>query len=125
MARGILYVETRPSAPQRTAEYHSWYDETHLREVVAMDGFVSGRRLEPVADDGPFVALYEIEADDLQAVVDRLLAAAVGGALHMSDALCMDPAPVVRLLRTITVQESEPEPGPGRSALADSGTAPR
>ncbi|WP_067662699.1 hypothetical protein [Nocardia miyunensis] len=122
MARGILYVETRPSAPQRTAEYHTWYDETHLREVVAMDGFVSARRLEPITDDGPFVALYEIEADNLQAVADRLFAAAVGGALHMSDALCTDPAPVVRLLRTITVHESES--GPGRLSPADSGRAP-
>lgn len=123
MARGVLYVETRPSAPERTAEYHSWYDETHLREVVAMEGFVSARRLEPIADDGPFVALYDIEADDLQAVADRLFEAAVGGALHMSDVLCMDPAPVVRLLRTITMHEAES--GSDRSALANSGTVPR
>ncbi|WP_330255040.1 hypothetical protein OG874_11100 [Nocardia sp. NBC_00565] len=111
MARGILYVETQPSAPERTAEYHAWYDETHLREVVAMDGFVSARRLAPPADDGPFVALYEIEADDLQAVVDRLLEAVLGGEFHMSDALRTDPMPLFRLLETITVYEAEPVSG--------------
>jgi hypothetical protein len=84
------------------AEYNTWYDEVHLRDVVALDGFVSARRLAPVTDGEPFVALYEIECDDLTAAVDGLRAAAQSGALVMSDVLQMDPPPSIRLLEVTT-----------------------
>jgi hypothetical protein len=56
MAKGILYVETRPISPDQEAEYHRWY-ETHLADVVAVDGIVAARRFAPIGDDGPFVAI--------------------------------------------------------------------
>ena len=55
MAKGIILVETFPSSPEREQEYNTWYDEVHLPELVALDGFVSARRLRPVDADG----LYE------------------------------------------------------------------
>ncbi len=100
MARGIIYVESRPSSPDRDQEYNTWYDEVHLGELVALDGIVSARRLRPVDGDGPYVALYEIEADDLQSVLQNMRANA--GKLHMSDALQLDPAPAMRLLEVTT-----------------------
>lgn len=96
MAKGIIHVESRPSSPDREQEYNTWYDEVHLPELVALDGFVSARRLRPVDGNGPYVALYEIEGDDLQAILDNMLANA--GQLHLSDALQLDPPPVMRLL---------------------------
>ncbi|MGW6361712.1 hypothetical protein ACWFR5_42730 [Streptomyces sp. NPDC055092] len=105
MANGLLYVETWPSAPEREAEYHAWYDEVHLPEVVALDGFVSARRLAPADGTGPFVALYEMEADDLPAAVDRLQEAVMRGELRMSDALRTDPMPVMRLMEVTAVHE--------------------
>lgn len=96
MAKGIIYVETRPSAPDRELEYNTWYDEVHIPELVALDGFFAARRLRPVNGAGPYVALYEIEGDDLQAILDNMVASA--GQLHMSDALQLDPPPVMRLL---------------------------
>ncbi|KZS68541.1 hypothetical protein A4G29_09720 [Mycobacterium kansasii] len=103
MVRGIIYVETRPSSPEREPEYHSWYDDVHIPELVALDGFVSARRLRPINDDGPYVALYEIEGDDLQAILDNMIASA--GRLHMSDALQFDPPPVMRLLEVTSVYQ--------------------
>jgi hypothetical protein len=100
MAKGIIYIESRPSSPDRDQEYNTWYDEVHLGELVALDGFVSARRLRPVDGDGPYVALYEIEADDLQSVVQTMRANA--GQLHMSSALQLDPPPVLRLLEVMT-----------------------
>jgi hypothetical protein len=100
MAKGIIYVETRPSSPDREQEYNTWYDEVHIPELVALDGFVSARRLRPVDGDGPYVALYEIEGDDLQAILDNMNANARH--LHMSDALQLDPRPIPRLLEVIT-----------------------
>jgi hypothetical protein len=96
--RGILHVESYPSAPDRVDEYNRWYDEVHLPEIVAVDGVVSAKRFAPLQDDGPYVALYEIEADDLDAVFQGIAAAAGDGRIHMSDAIQMDPLPVYRLL---------------------------
>jgi hypothetical protein len=100
MAKGIIYVETHPSSPDREQEYNTWYDEVHLPELVALDGIVSARRLRPVDGDGPYVALYEVEGDNLQAIVDNMRANARH--LHMSDALQLDPPPVMRLLQVTT-----------------------
>jgi hypothetical protein len=101
MAMGIIYVETRPSSPDREQEYNTWYDEVHIPELLAFDGFVSARRLRPIDGDGPYVALYEIEGDDLQAILDNMIANA--GKLHMSDALQLDPRPIPRLLE-VTIE---------------------
>jgi hypothetical protein len=98
MAKGIILVESRPSSPDRDQEYNTWYDEVHLGELVALDGFVSARRLRPVNGESPYVAIYEIEGDDLEAILDNMIANA--DKLHMSDALQLDPAPIPRLLET-------------------------
>lgn len=100
MAKGVIYVESRPSSPAREQEYNTWYDEVHLPELVELEGFVSARRLRPVDADGSYLALYEIEGDDLRAIVNNMLAQA--GQLHMSDALQLDPAPVMRLFEVTT-----------------------
>ena len=100
MAKGIILVESRPSSPERDREYNTWYDDIHLPQLVALDGFVAARRLRPVNGEGPYVAIYEIEGDDLQAILDNMIANA--GQLTMSDALLLDPAPIPRLLETTT-----------------------
>lgn len=105
MARGIIYVETYPSSPDREQEYNTWYDEVHLPELVAIDGIVSARRLRPVNGEGPYVALYEIEGDDLQVVLQGMSAAK----LTMSSALQLDPPPIPRLLEVIA--DCHPEKG--------------
>lgn len=101
MARGILHVESHPVSPERTDEYNSWYNDVHLPEIVAFEGFTSARRLAPVDGEGPYVALYEMEGEDLQEILERMTAAALGGAMNMSDAMQMDPAPSFRLLELI------------------------
>jgi hypothetical protein len=100
MAKGIIYVETRPSSPDREQEYNTWYDEVHIPELLALDGIVAARRLRPVDGDGPYVALYELEGENLQAIVDNMRANA--GNLYISDALQLDPRPAMRLLQVTT-----------------------
>ncbi|MFI1293256.1 hypothetical protein ACH4VM_33250 [Streptomyces sp. NPDC020792] len=73
--------------------------------MVALQGFVSARRLASVDDSGAFVALYEIKADDLQAVMNNLLKAAGRGELRMSSALQSEPPPVMRLLGVTAAHE--------------------
>ncbi|MBO0730515.1 MAG: hypothetical protein J2P57_14750 [Acidimicrobiaceae bacterium] len=98
MPKGIMYVETRPSSPERQAEFDKWYDEVHLKEVCGIDGVLSARRYTPIDGEGPFVAVYELEADDLGSVIEQLGKKSMSGEIHMSDALQLDPPPVVRIL---------------------------
>jgi len=106
MPKGILYVESRPSSPEETAEYHRWYTGTHIGEMLETEGIISARRLEPVAGDGSFIALYEIEAEDLEAVQARMGARARSGEISKPVAVQLDPPPTVRLLRELSVHPS-------------------
>jgi hypothetical protein len=101
MARGILYVESHPVSPERADEYNKWYDEVHIPEIVALDGFVSARRFAPNGD-GPYIAIYEIEADDVQGAMGVLGEAASSGKMQMSDAMRMDPPPTIRIHEEIS-----------------------
>jgi hypothetical protein len=101
MPKGIMYVESAPVSPNREAEYHKWYNEIHLPEIMSIDGFVSARRFAPVDGNGRFVAIYELEADDLEAAQARLLEAGQSGQMSSLELLQMDPPPVPRLYREI------------------------
>ena len=102
MPKGILYVESRPASPEQAADYHQWYTETHMPEMVAIEGVVSARRLAPLGADGPFVAIYELEADDLAAVQARVTEAGKAGKLSPPVGTSMDPPPKVTYLEEIS-----------------------
>lgn len=109
MAKGILVVESNPSSPEREADFNDWYDNTHLGEVCAIPGVVSARRYKVHGSGGPlsdssrrrYLAIYELEAEDLDQPFDELGKRAAGGSLNMSDALEMSPMPVVTVYELI------------------------
>ncbi|WP_109526027.1 MULTISPECIES: hypothetical protein [Nocardia] len=102
MAKGILYVESRPNSPEEAAAFTSWYDRTHMKEMLGIDGIVSARRFAPVTGDGPFVAIYEIEAEDIALVQARLGETTKAGGFSAPVGLSTDPPPTVRFYRDIT-----------------------
>jgi hypothetical protein len=102
MAKGIYYVESRPASADVDAEFNRWYDEVHLPEMTAIDGIVSARRFAPVGKDGPYVAIYELEGEDLEQILKGMMAAARSGALTLSDLQQTDPPPAMRLLEVTT-----------------------
>ena len=99
MPKGVLYVETRPASPEQADEYHQWYNGTHIGEILGVDGFVSARRFESLGDDGLFIAIYEIEADDLEQARANLAAASAAHAPPVG--VCLDPPPTVRYFKEI------------------------
>ena len=101
MARGIIYLETRPVSPDREHEYHKWYNDTHLAEICSVDGVISARRFAPTNGEGPFIAIYELECDDLDAAVQRLSELGATGNMTGLENLAMDPKPVPKLYREI------------------------
>lgn len=94
--RLIVFTEPRPG---REAEYNEWYDRVHLKEVLEVEGFVAAQRFEialsqigDAGGDAPsrYLAIYEIEADDLEAALEKLNAGAA--TMQMSDAFDAEAA---------------------------------
>lgn len=112
--KGILFVVTSPKAGQED-EYHEWYNNTHLPEVLAaVDGLRYARRFAPVDLSVPefvpggvfgraedFVAIYDVEADDLEKATEALFEGFRDGTVTFKDVLQLDPPPQIRLFRQI------------------------
>ena len=101
MPKGIMYVETMPVSSDREAAYHKWYNETHLAQVTSVEGVVSARRFAPADGNGPFIAIYELDCDDLDAVMQRLGELGASGNMTGLENLAMEPKPVPRVYREI------------------------
>ena len=98
MPRGIMVVQSRPSDPAREDEYNQWYSHTHLPEIRAVPEFVAARRYKVHnGADHSYLAIYEIDAEDLTDPVKELQARSASGQMHLSDALQLDPPPTVTL----------------------------
>lgn len=82
MARFKLIAISNPT-PGREQECGDWYDQTHLRDMVAVSGIVSAQRFEllrgaPSKAFKRYLAIYEVEAADeteARGLIDRLNAA--------------------------------------------------
>lgn len=95
MADRVYYlVFSNPVSDDRIDEFHRWYDEVHIPEVLATPGFVSAQRIglrqtefakatEPAQRFG---VIYEIEGDPEQ-VMGQVSAGVAAGTIHMSDVL--------------------------------------
>ena len=104
MPRAILVVQTRPSDPSREDEFNEWYDTKHVPELCDIPGIVLARRFKispfQTSGAGPdpahreYLAIYEIESDDLEAVVAQIPERARSGRLTPSDAMQRDPGGV-------------------------------
>ncbi len=83
MTKGLLLVFSKPVSEDRDAEYQDWYDHVHLQDVTSVEGIVSGARYalsEQQMREGshinglPYLATYEIDADDPKTAIQNLLA---------------------------------------------------
>lgn len=81
MSRYLFLAFTNP-VTGRENEYNTWYDTHHVRDVVDVPGFICGQRYRLAAAQFPlsqgepahrYLALYEIESDDLAATYQLVL----------------------------------------------------
>lgn len=101
MAKGIMVVQSRP-IPGREDEYNDWYDNTHIPEICSVPGFTGARRFKlagnPASGEAPaYLAIYELEADEITAPVQEMRARSKAGKQTPTDALSLDPPPVITL----------------------------
>jgi hypothetical protein len=92
MARYKMMVLSNPSDKGREEEYNDWYQNVHLEDLCAIKGIKSARRFRFArslkdGDAYDYMAIYEIETDDIDAVLGELGVAAGDGRIRMSDAI--------------------------------------
>ncbi len=91
MKRHILIV-TSAALAGRADEYNQWYDNHHLADICSLPGVVSGRRFDAVPSSpnptpAPYMAIFEIEADDPSTVFAEMARRAQSGQMSVSTAL--------------------------------------
>ncbi|TDW68328.1 hypothetical protein EDF57_101206 [Novosphingobium sp. PhB55] len=90
MPKYKLIALTTPKAG-REEDYHHWYDNNHLPELVNTFGMTGAQRYELVArlvgnDSNPYLAIYDIETDDPMVLLGAIGKATAAGQLTQSDA---------------------------------------
>jgi hypothetical protein len=96
MATALLVVLTEP-VPGREDEYNDWYSNQHLDDVLAAAGFVAAQRFRFVPSTlsrrpaAPYLAIYEVPADQREEAEKLLLGAANTAAMPISEAMAPRP----------------------------------
>lgn len=76
MAKFVMIGQSA-ARPGQAEAFRRWYDECHFPEICALPGVTGGRRFDaalmPIGPCGqPFLAIYEIECDDIEAFMAEL-----------------------------------------------------
>ncbi len=75
MARYVLIALNGPTAEEGDEQvYNTWYDQVHVADLLASPGVLSAVRYRAVQGDltNPYVAIYEIESEDIGATLRYL-----------------------------------------------------
>jgi hypothetical protein len=100
--KDYAYVVRSAAIAGREDEYNLWYSQRHLKDVIAVPGFISAQRFrltDPAADGVPsqhYMAIYTMRTDDPDALLEKLRNLVETGAMEMSEAL--DPDNLVTIL---------------------------
>ena len=79
----------------RDADFNAWYDDVHIPDIMNTGAFTRGERFEVVSSphtppsEQRYAAIYDIEGDDPDAALDKLVASFTRGEMRMSDAMDM------------------------------------
>lgn len=73
----LVAVLTEP-AEGKEAEFHDYYENTHLDEVIETTGWKTAQRFRLAVETGapcplPYLAVYEAEDESAEAVMSRLV----------------------------------------------------
>ncbi|HTT77959.1 MAG TPA: DUF4286 family protein [Candidatus Binataceae bacterium] len=93
MAKYTFVVLTNPTEGKET-EYNEWYNKVHIPDVLNVQGMVGAQRFKladtqmgGAAPVHRYLALYEIETDNLQATFDDLKSRSGTADMMMTDAI--------------------------------------
>jgi len=85
------------SVAGRDHEYNEWYQHVHLKDIVGIKCMDSAQRFRfnmnivPGGPDlAPYLAIYDIETDDIQRVIKDMNDLAASGRMPLTDAMSKD-----------------------------------
>jgi hypothetical protein len=108
MAKYVAMVLTRPASADREQEFNDFYNGTHLPEVLQAKGFKGARRLKQIAPKGPqapeqdYLALYEVETDDIGASLADIGERTGDGRIAATDVMITEVAGVFEVIEEQT-----------------------
>ena len=88
-----LMVATSIAKDGRDDEYNEWYDTQHIHDVSAAPGMGAGQRWDampeasPNQPPAPYLAIYDIEADDPGGAVKEVMRRVETGEMPMTDSI--------------------------------------
>ena len=99
MARYISMVLTNP-VPGREDTFNDWYTNIHIPDVLSIQGIIAATRYRLLSQRGGahafgkhrYLAIYEIETDDLRGLFRTLVSRMGTAAMPMSDSMAPEPA---------------------------------
>lgn len=108
MARALMVVLTDPKNPELEDAFNEWYTNVHIPEVLETPGFAAVTRYKaseaefvPRTPGQKYLAIWEIEADDISAAAKALQDQAVKAGWALGDAI--DPASIsIRFFEPLT-----------------------
>ncbi len=91
MAKFCMVVQSQ-ALPGRDDDYNDWYDNQHFGDICAIPGVTGGRRLTEAAvmmgEPGlKYLALYEIETDDVGSFMAEMGRRGAEGLMPMTDSI--------------------------------------
>lgn len=117
------------AADSQDEAFNAWYDNTHIPDVLRVPGFVAAQRFK-LADTTPpqafghrYLALYELETDDLEGS-RQALADAAGTSAMVLDPTLDRPGAVAAYFEELT-ERAVARPGPASGSVANGGASAR
>ena len=101
MARATLIAHSSPTSPEQEEAFNDWYTKIHVpqvREAIPSITEVSRyRTVDPTGHNKEirYIAVYEIDIDDVAIAAAQLGAAMQGGTMDMDDAMDLSANPPV------------------------------
>ncbi len=112
MAKGIFLALANAASDDVHDQFNQWYDDVHMREVLALPGVQSARRFKLAdaqvmpGDDAAgrnYLALYEVEVDNWADFVAANQNGFAEGKITVdTDLLQLDPMVMTMLFEEIT-----------------------
>ena len=94
MAKKYKMVVFTSAADGRDEDFNDWYQNTHLKQLVGIKSIVSAQRFRfnsnivPGSEDPPrYLAIYEIETDDIATVLRDMNELAASGRMPLPDSM--------------------------------------
>jgi len=86
MKRYKMVVLTNP-LDDRHEEFNDWYDNRHLADLLDLEGMESAQRYRLKLGDGwTYMAIYDVETDDLDALMAEMYRRVDSKEIYMSPA---------------------------------------